>query len=111
MRKPGPGPVAAAGESGAPPADSPAEARGRRTLSTAFVRLGPGGHLTVELRDGRMIVLRDVVMRRNDYCGAPVANGPARARYCGRYGDIIAARPGGAPAVDEPRPAVSSREE
>src|SRR5688500_23313 len=48
-----PEPVSAA-ENPAPArrADSPAEADGRRTLSTAFVMVGPDGHLTVELRDG-----------------------------------------------------------
>src|SRR3954469_12013475 len=40
----------------APRADSPAQAQGRRTLSTAFVRVGPDGRLTVELRNGRAIV-------------------------------------------------------
>ena len=77
------------------PADSPAEAEGRRTLSTAFVRVGPDGGLTVELRDGRVLVLRNVVMRRTDYCGEQVMGG---ARYCGGYAEVAAARPGGAPA-------------
>jgi hypothetical protein len=102
-----PEPVSAA-ENPAPArrADSPAEAEGRRTLSTAFVRVGPGGHLTVELRNGRAIVLRDVVMRPRDYCGVQVLGGSAGTRYCGGYGDVAAARPGGAPAPDEPNPAV-----
>ena len=84
---------------GAPtlPADSPAEAQGRRTLSTAFVMMGPDGHLTVELRNGRVLVLRDVTMRRKDYCGVQVLGGPAGARYCGGYAEVAAARPGGAP--------------
>lgn len=77
------------------PADSPAEARGRRTLSTAFVRVGPDGRLTVELRDGRVLVLRDVVMRRKDYCGVQALGGAAGARYCGGYAEVAAARPGG----------------
>jgi hypothetical protein len=72
-------------------------------LSTAFVRIGPGGHLTVELRDGRTMVLRDVVMRPRDYCGVQVAGG---ARYCGGYAEVAAARPGGAPVPDEPNPAT-----
>ena len=102
-----PEPVSAAEDTApAPGADSPAEAEGRRTLSTAFVRVGPGGHLTVELRDGRTIVLRDVVMRARDYCGVQVPGGSARTRYCGGYGDVAAARPGGAPAPDEPDPAI-----
>ena len=102
-----PEPVPAA-ENSAPArrADSPAEARGRRTLSTAFVRVGPGGHLTVELHDGRAIVLRDVVMRPRDYCGVQVLAGSAGTRYCGGYGEVAAARPGGAPAIDEPAPSV-----
>lgn len=98
MRNPSPEPASA------PRADSPAEAQGRRTLSTAFVRLGPGGHLTVELRSGRAIVLRDVVMRPTDYCGVQVLGGAAGRRFCGGYGDVAAARPGGAPVPDEPGP-------
>jgi hypothetical protein len=75
-------------------------------LSTAFVRVGPDGHLTVELRDGRAMVLRDVVMRPRDYCGVQVLGGSAGTRYCGGYGDIAAARPGGVPAPDAPDPAA-----
>lgn len=86
-------------------ADSPAEGQGRLILSTAFVRVGPGGHLTVELRNGRVLALRDVVMRPRDYCGVQVAGGPAQ--YCGGYAEVAAARPGGAQAVSnavEPAP-------
>ena len=109
MQSPSPDPVTTAqGSSGAGsdgqapgapilPADSPAEAQGRRTLSTAFVMMGPDGHLTVELRNGRVLVLRDVTMRRKDYCGVQVLGGPAGARYCGGYAEVAAARPGGAP--------------
>lgn len=86
--------------------DSPAEAEGRRTLSTAFVRMGPDGHLTVELRNGRAIILRDVVMRPRDYCGVEVLAGAAGPRYCGGYGDVAAARPGGGPTPGEPNPAT-----
>lgn len=100
MRNPSPDPVSA------PRADSPAEAQGRRTLSTAFVRMGPDGHLTVELRDGSAMVLRDVVMRPSEYCGVRVLGGSAGRRYCGGYGEIAAARPGGAPAPDAPNPAT-----
>ncbi len=85
-----------------PRADSPAEAEGRRILSTAFVRVGPGGHLTVELRDGRVLVLRDVVMGPRDYCGAQVAGDAGHARYCGGYAEVAAARAGGGPAPGEP---------
>lgn len=91
-----------------PLADSPAEALGRRILSTAFVRAGSDGHLTVELSDGRVLILRDVVMRPKDYCGVHVAGGSGRARYCGGYAEIAAARPGGAPAPDSPGSAASS---
>lgn len=90
----------------APRADSPAEALGRRILSTAFVRVGPDGHLTVELNNGRAMVLRDVVMRPRDFCGVQVLGGSGGRRYCGGYGDIAAARPGGAPAPDAPNPAT-----
>lgn len=95
--KPAPGPLR----------DSPAEAQGRRILSTAFVRLGPGGHLTVELRNGHVLALRDVVMGARDYCGVQVAGDPARAKYCGGYAEVAAARPGGAQSVSntvEPAP-------
>lgn len=91
-----------------PLTDSPAEARGRRILSTAFVRVGPDGHLTVELRNGRVLVLRDVVMRPKDYCGVHVAGDPARAKYCGGYAEVTEARPGGVPAPDRPDLAVSN---
>lgn len=88
--------------------DSRVEAQGRRTLSTAFVRVGPDGHLTVELRNGRVLVLRDVVMRPRDYCGVQVLGVKAGAQYCGGYAEVAAARPGGgAPAPEEPEPASS----
>lgn len=92
-----------------PLADSPAEARGRQILSTAFVRVGPDGHLTLELRNGKALVLRNVVMRPSDYCGVQVAGDPARAKYCGGYAEVAAARPGGAQAVSdtvEPAPGL-----
>jgi hypothetical protein len=104
---PTPEPVSAAANSApAPRADSPAEAEGRRTLSTAFVRVGPDGHLTVELRDGRAMVLRDVIMRPRDYCGVQVLGGSAGTKYCGGYGDVAAARPGGAPGPGTINPAT-----
>jgi hypothetical protein len=78
--------------------DSPLEALGRRTLSTAFVRVGPDGHLTVELRSGRVVVLRDVVMRARKYCGVQVIDGLPGPQYCGGYADVAAARPGVVPA-------------
>ena len=81
-----------------PLADAPAAALGRRTLSTAFVRVGPDGYLTVELRDGRVLALRDVTMGPREYCGAQGSG----KRYCGGYADVAAARPGGAPAAEPP---------
>jgi len=83
-------------------ADSPAEAQGRRILSTAFVQIGPDGHLTVELRGGRVLVLRDVVMRPEDYCGVQVLGAPSGAKFCGGYAEVAGARPGGAPTPGEP---------
>ena len=95
--------------------DLPAEAIGRRTLSTAFVMIGPDRQLTVDLHDGRTIVLRDVVMRPKDYCGVQVLGGVTGKRYCGRYDDVATARPGdavagsreGNPAVSDPSGAVA----
>lgn len=72
--------------------DSPAEAVGRRTLSTAFVQIGPGGNLTVDLKDGRSVVLRDVVMNPKDYCGTQVADGAKTGKFCGGYADVLKAR-------------------
>ena len=77
-------------------ADSPVEALGRRILSTAFVRVGPDGHLTVELHDGQILVLREVVMRPKKYCGTQMVGGAPGGQYCGRYADVAAARPGAA---------------
>jgi len=85
-------------------ADGPGEAQGRRVLSTAFVKTGPDGHLTVELRDGRILVLRNVVMRPKDYCGEV----PRGTKYCGGYADIAAARPGGLAAFVEAESAASN---
>lgn len=83
--------------------DTPAEAEGRRTLSTAFVRVGPDGRLTVELRNGRVLTLRNVVMRPRDYCGMQVRGAASTGKYCGRYDDVVTARPGGlsAPEVSD----------
>ena len=103
---PVPEPVsAAANPAPALHADSPAQARGRKTLSTAFVRVGPDGQLTVELTDGRVLVLRDVAMRRKDFCGVHVAGG---APFCGSYAEVGAARPGGAAAGDGAIPATAN---
>jgi hypothetical protein len=101
--------VSAAGNP-APPvlADSSVEAQGRRTLSTAFVMVGPDGRLTVELRNGRVLVLRNVVMRRKDYCGVQVLGSKIAAQYCGAYSEVAAARPGGSPDPAERDLAVSN---
>jgi hypothetical protein len=107
---PVPEPVSAENTPPAAPADTAAEAEGRRTLSTAYVRVGPDGHLTVELRGGRVLVLRDVALRPKDYCGVQVLGGSAGARYCGGYAEVAAARPGGAPAGQEPDLAIDPSE-
>ena len=89
---------AAASPAPAASEDSPAEAQGRRVLSTAFVMVGPDGRLVVELRDGQALVLRNVVMRPKDYCGEQVLGPKPGARYCGGYAEVVSARPGAAPA-------------
>lgn len=89
----------------ASPSDSPAAALGRRTLSTAFVRTGPDGHVTIELRDGRVLVLRDVVMQAKNYCGAHVLGTQPGRQFCGEYVDVAAARPGGSSELTKPSPA------
>lgn len=91
-----------------------AAAEGRRILSTAFVRIGPDGYLTVELRDGSTLVLRNVTMGAADYCGARVVGPTGGTKFCGGYAEVAAARPGAAPPlpptgsttadVREPRP-------
>lgn len=91
----------------ATPADLSAEALGRRTLSTAFVMVGPDGLLTVELRNGRVLLLRDVVMRSKDYCGVQVS-GSRGMQYCGGYADVAAARPGGLATPVDPGLAASN---
>ena len=78
------------------PEPSSASARGRRILSTAFVMVGPDGVISLRLSDGSVQMLRDVVMRRRDYCGVRVGRARA-ARFCGRYADVAAARPGSTP--------------
>lgn len=77
-----------------PISDTPMEAAGRRTLSTAFVHIGPGGHLWVRLRDGSVVILSDVKMGPKDYCGTRVASEAGSKKFCGGYADVIAARPG-----------------
>ena len=95
-------PISAAENPVAVPVDAPAAARGRRILSTAFVMVGPDGHLSVELHDGRALTLRDVVMHRKGYCGVQLLGGRSGAPYCGGYADVTAARPGHGPDRAEP---------
>lgn len=85
-----------------PTARSQLAGRGRRIFSTAFVTIGPDRHVTVELRDGRAMVLRNVVMRPKDYRGVQVLGDSAGVRHCVQYADDAAARPGGAPGPVEP---------
>ena len=75
-------------------AEPPAQAQGRRILSTAFVRVGVEEYLMVELLGGRVVVLRDVTMGRDEYCGVEVVGGVAGKRRCGGYSEIVSARPG-----------------
>lgn len=82
--------------------DTPEQAEGRRTISTAFVRVGPDGNMTVELVGGRVLVLRNVVVRPTDYCGVEVSGGAAGRKYCGGFAEVVAARPGGAPPAAQP---------
>jgi hypothetical protein len=72
------------------------------------VQVGPDGRLVVELRDGRVLVLRDVAMRPKDYCGVQMLGGKAGGRYCGGYAEVAAARPGASPVPRQPEPAVES---
>ena len=93
--------------------DTAAAAHGRRTLSTAFVRVGPDNLLTVGLRDGSERTLQNVAMRAGDYCGTQLSGGTQR-KFCGSYADVVTARPGGtAPAIQPdlaaPNPLQSSR--
>lgn len=94
-------PVSAA-ENPAPivPVDTPLSAKGRRVLSTAFVRLGPDGRLNVTLHDGQVLVLKNVVMRPTDYCGVWIRAGQPHVPFCGKYADVAVALP-----VDGMRPA------
>lgn len=87
---------------------SPAAAEGRRILSTAFVRVGADGHLTVDLQDGRVMVLRNVTLGPRNYCGVRVRGDHPDDRYCGSYAEVVAARPGGAPVSQQPGEAVSN---
>lgn len=84
------------------PNDTPVAAEGRRILSTAIVRIGPDSHLTVELRDGRVLVLRNVTVGAGNYCGEFVSGAPGGKKFCGDFADVSAARPGGGPMTGSP---------
>jgi hypothetical protein len=106
---PAPEPVSAAENAAPVVPDAPADALGRRIFSTAFVMIGPDGRLTVELHNGRVVVLRNVVMHRKNYCGVYVLGGRAGSPYCGGYSEVVAARPGGPPGPAEPDLAIPKR--
>lgn len=71
------------------PRDSAEAARGRKILSTAFVRVPAGGVLHVTLRNGRAVTLRDVMMNASDYCGTRVDAAAPGKRFCGSYPDVV----------------------
>ena len=73
------------------PQDTAKEARGRKVLSTAYVRVPAGGVLHVTLRNGQALTLRDVVMNAKDYCGTLTGSKMNGKRFCGGYADVAAA--------------------
>ncbi len=76
---------------------------GRRILSTAFVRVGPDNILTIELRTGAVLTLRNVTMGPRSFCGERVeADGAPGRRTCAGYADVAAARPDPGRAFAEP---------
>lgn len=92
-----PYPDTAASPSAKPDADTDTDmaAQGRRTVSTAFVRLGPGGHLLLVLRNGSDAVLSGVTMEQRAVCGVAVASsldGRLGKRQCYKYAEIANAR-------------------
>ena len=60
------------------------------------------GRLTVERRDGSVLVLRDVVMGPNGYRGVRLIDGVVGKAYRGGYDEVAAARPGGEAPPAEP---------
>jgi hypothetical protein len=88
-----PHPLTAAGPHGG----TNAAARGRRIVSTAFVRLGPDGLMQLETRDGRRLTLRGVTMEPRAVCGVTVAE-RAGKRQCINYTQVTQARPADPPA-------------
>ena len=72
--------------------DSPDEARGRRIVSTAFVMIGAGGRLRVDLSDGRTLELRDVTMGVENFCGLDATPGGKSRNVCGGYAEVVGAK-------------------
>jgi hypothetical protein len=111
VQAPVPKPVSAATNTHPGPlTDSDAEAHGRRIVSTAFVRISPDGQLFVELRDARVLVLRDVTMGATEFCGMQAADdvqGTTGKRQCHGYAEVVAARSGDTLAGGTPVPAGS----
>jgi hypothetical protein len=90
-----PYPDTAASPSAKPDADADMTAQGRRAVSTAFVRLGPGGHLLLTLRNGSDAVLSGVTMEQRAVCGVAVVSsldGQPGNRQCHKYAEIANAR-------------------
>lgn len=77
-------------------------AQGRRLISAAFVRMGPDRRMTVTLHGGRELILQDVTIHAQKYCGLVVADGQVGARHCGGYAEIAGAAPGGGALLDQP---------
>lgn len=78
--------------------------QGRRLLTAAFVRMGPEGRLTADLRDGRTVLLHGVTMHPAKFCGIRTDGANAGTRFCARYGEVVGARAVGRPGA----PAVSA---
>lgn len=75
--------------------DADMAAQGRQAVSTAFVRLGPGGHLLLTLRNGSDAVLSGVTMEQRAVCGVAVVRslgGQPGKRQCYDYAEIANAR-------------------
>ena len=94
---------AAAPRDGAGKAAGNAFGERRRILSTAFVRLGPGGHLLVTMRDRREVALRDVTMEKRQFCGTSLDG--QGTHYCYPYAEVVAARAVDAPVGAQAAPA------
>jgi len=78
-----------------PDTDTDTAAQGRRAVSTAFVRLGPSGHLLLTLRNGSNALLSGVTMEQRAVCGVAVASsldGRLGKRQCYKFAEIANAR-------------------